>query len=101
MMSAIGIIVAIVTAFIPFGFQYFKAEIREDSSYRERVAEALTHHAYLESYRRNLSHALSFLKSVMGDLFRWRGAFRMLAVCYIFAMSYSALFFFISWALER
>lgn len=99
MLSLLGIVVAIAAAFVPFSYQYFERQLEIDLSYRERVATALTAHAYLNGYRDRLGAGLQFLTEFMGDLKSWRGAFRGLIVCYVLAMGYSALFFIVSWIL--
>lgn len=94
----LAIATSIVVAFVPYGaYNYFKAELLDDPTYRKRVATALISHAYLEGYRDRLEQALTFLKSWMGDLDSWRGVRQGLYVCYLFAMGYAAIFFFLSW----
>lgn len=99
MVGWLGIMVAVVAAYIPFSYQYIKAELRDDPTYRRRVAKSLTAHVYLGGYRDRLENALSFFATYLGDLYSWRGTLQGILVCYLIATAYSSFFFLFAWSL--
>jgi hypothetical protein len=77
-----------------WAYTYFKGELKDDPTYREKAARWLTAHGLLIVYRDGLERALKWLQ-------RWMGgplSLRALGVCVTVSMVYSIIFFVGSWA---